>query len=169
MQTVPNDRNHIAALAAYLHACFAWEFSNSNTVSVHGGSTLAAFECDIDTVASRLTARPHLTSQKRKKLNAALKRHVRGTSIIYGLFPIQLSDYQSGTKTEMLPLFLTEFEPWDEELEQAGSSTGDSTLFVNRILLEQLIAEPEQLESVAEQLQKIISTCLLYTSDAADE
>lgn len=161
MQTVPNDRNHIAALAAYLHACFAWEFSNSNTVSVHGGSTLAAFECDIDTVASRLTARPHLTSQKRKKLNAALKRHVRGTSIIYGLFPIQLSDYQSGTKTEMLPLFLTEFEPWDEELEQAGSSTGDSTLFVNRILLEQLIAEPEQLESVAEQLQKIISTTAL--------
>jgi len=57
----------------------------------------------------------------------------------------------------MYPLFLTEFDPWADELEQSGSVTGRSTLYVNRMLLDQMIDDADQCGLIAEQLQKTIN------------
>ncbi len=158
---------HPIPIVSYLHACFAWEFSNTGSVTLGGGRILATFECDLEGVASRLSARPILNRESLKKLNDLLQRHLRGTSLVYGVFPLQYHAVENVSKVEISPLFLTELEPWEDADLTVEGDGSDASLMVNRALLDRVIADSDKASEVGLELQKIVDTGPLNKSAIA--
>ena len=150
--SLPARQPGIQLMIRYLGACFAWEYANQGDVSFTGSRTRFTVELQVETMASGLSAWPLCDADSGLEISRLYKRHARGSTLVYGLFPVRLQDAEESIS----PLLIAEL---NDTLLQATALSGtplpsgvSPALFVNRALLTKICTSEAIDESVVEPL-----------------